>query len=140
MEELNVHNSGFRPDTMLEVTGEEYAILAGSIEQMFYKNIQYVRPLKYRYYDEKEELVLSPSLEDIESGKVRKVFDPLAFMSANNLVEAYVGDPGAVVMQSMNKRFEIHDRGIEQGKAVSVETLIKEHEEQNKSKLEVVNE
>jgi len=136
-ENLNVHNSGFRKDTKLEITGEEYAISAGAIEQLFNANIQLVRPLKYRYYDENDELVFSPSQEDLESGKVKKEFDPLGFMSANNLVEAYVGDPSFVIMKAMENRFAIHERGIEAGKAEPIELLIAE---MNKSKLEVVNE
>lgn len=136
-EKLNVHNSGFRKDVTLEITGEEYAISAGAIEQLFNANIQLVRPLKYRYYDENDELVFSPSEQDLQSGKIKKEFDPLGFMSANNLVEAYVGESSFVIMKALENRFAIHDRGIEAGKAESIEVLIAE---MNKSKLEIVDE
>jgi len=135
---LDQYNSGFRAGEKLEITGEEYAVFAASVERLFNSNIKQVRPLTYRYWLG-EDIVLSPKQEDIDSGKVKKVFDPVAFMAANNVVEAYVGDPTAIVMKALENRFIIHDRGIEEGKAVSIETLIAEMEEAQKSKLEVVN-
>ena len=136
-EPLNQYNSGFRSDQKIEITGEEFAIMAASVERLFNENVKMVRPLKYRYW-QGDDIVLSPKQEDIDSGKVTKVFDPVAFISANNLVEAYVGDPTAIVMKALENRFIIHDRGIDAGKAVHMDTLIAEMEEAQKSKLEVV--
>lgn len=138
-EPLNQYNSGFRADEKIEITGEEFAIASATIERLFNQNVKMVRPLTYRYW-QGDDIVLSPKQEDIDSGKVTKVFDPVAFMGANNLVEAYVGDPTAIVMKALENRFIIHDRGIEAGKAIHMDTLIAEMEEAQKSKLEVVNE
>nr|DAI89581.1 MAG TPA: hypothetical protein [Caudoviricetes sp.] len=133
-EPLTQYNSGFRSDEKIEITGEEFAIASASIERLFNQNIKQVRLLTYRYW-QGDDIVLSPKQEDIDSGKVTKVFDPVSFMAANNVVEAYVGDPSAIVMKALENRFIIHERGIEAGKAVPIQTLIDEME---KSKLEVV--
>ena len=133
-EPLNQYNSGFRAEEKIEITGEEFAIASASVERLFNQNVKLVRPLTYRYW-QGDDIVLSPKQEDIDSGKVTKVFDPVAFMAANNVVEAYVGDPSAIVMKALENRFIIHERGIEAGKAVPIQTLIDEME---KSKLEVV--
>lgn len=137
--ELNQYNSGFRADQKIEITGEEYAVQSAALERLFNEDIKMVRPLIYRYW-QGDDIVLSPKQEDIDSGKVVKVFDPVAFMSANNLVEAYVGDPTAITMKALENRFIIHQRGIDEGKAVPIQTLIDEMEESQKSKLEVINE
>lgn len=138
-EELTQYNSGFRADQKIEITGEEYAVMSATVERLFNENIKLVRPLTYRYW-QGDDIVLSPKQEDIDSGKVVKVFDPVAFMSANNVVEAYVGDPTAITMKALENRFIIHQRGIDEGKATPIQTLIDEMEEAQKSKLEVVNE
>lgn len=138
-EALNQYNSGFRADEKIEITGEEFAIASASVERLFNENIKQVRLITYRYW-QGEDIVLSPKQEDIDSGKVTKVFDPVAFMSANNVVEAYVGEPSAIIMKALENRFIIHERGIEAGKAIHMDTLIAEMEEAKKSKLEIVNE
>lgn len=137
--ELTQYNSGFRADQKIEITGEEYAVMSATIERLFNENIKQVRLITYRYW-QGDDIVLSPKQEDIDSGKVVKVFDPVAFMSANNVVEAYVGEPTAITMKALENRFIIHQRGIDEGKATPIQTLIDEMEESQKSKLEVVNE
>lgn len=139
-QDINLSNSGFRAEDELTVTltGKDYAILMGSSEMLFNANIQQVRPIRYRYYDKEGEIVLSPTQEQFENKELTRVFDPLAFMSANNLIEAYVGDVSPVVMESEKVLIKIGQQGIEQGKAVSFETLLAEQEALNKSKLEIV--
>lgn len=137
--ELNQYNSGFRADQKIEITGEEYAVQSAALERLFNEDIKQVRLITYRYW-QGDDIVLSPKQEDIDSGKVVKVFDPVAFMSANNLVEAYVGDPSPIIMKALENRFIIHQRGIDEGKATPIQTLIDEMEESQKSKLEVINE
>lgn len=139
-EAQNLSNSGFRAEEILDIklTGKDYAILMGSSEILFSANIQQVRPIRYRYYDKEGEIVLSPTQEQFENKELTRVFDPLAFMSANNLIEAYVGDVSPVVMESEKVLIKIGEQGIEQGKAVSFETLLAEQEALNKSKLEIV--
>ena len=143
-EELTPMNSGFRADTNLDITAVEFAMMSASIESLFEANIQLVRPIKYRYYDIKtNELVLSPTQEGLDKGELRREFDPLAFMNPGNVMEAYVGDVSPVIMEALRARFDIHDRGIEAGKAVLNDILIKELEEKKtaeaKPKLEIVN-
>jgi hypothetical protein len=138
--EQTLQNSGFRADDELtiKITGKDFAILMGSSEMLFNANIQKVRPVRYRYYDKEGEWILSPTKEQFESGELSKVFDPLAFMSANNLIDAYVGDVSPVIMEAEKVLVNIAQQGIDQGKAVPFEVLIAEQEEANKSKLEVV--
>lgn len=138
--EVNLSNSGFRADDEITVklTGKDYAILMSSSEILFNANIQLVRPIRYRYYDKNGEWVSEPTKEQIKNKELSKVFDPLAFMSANNLIEAFVGDVSPVVMEAEKVLINIGQQGIDQGKAVSFETLITEQEEANKSKLEIV--
>ena len=138
--ELNISNSDFRPNEELEVklTGQDLAVLDFSIESMFNNNIQSVRPLKFRYYDKDDELILNPTLEQIENKETTKVFDQLAFMSANNVINAYVGDLSPLVMKAQEVIGKFRQQGIEQGKGVLITELIAEQEELNKSKLEVV--
>ena len=133
-------NSGFRHSDELDIkiTGRDFAILASSAEMMFEANIQQCRPLRYRYYDKNGEYVPSPTKEQFENEELTKAFDPLAFMSANNLVDAYIGYIDPSVLEARKVLFEIQEQGITQGKGVSFETLIAEQEEANKSKLEVV--
>lgn len=139
-EKLNTSNSDFRHNEELEVklTGQDLAVLDFSIQSMFNSNIQAVRPLKFRYYDKNDELILNPTLEQIENKETVKVFDQLAFMSANNVINAYVGDISPLVLKAQEVIGKFREQGIEQGKAVLIEDLIKEQEELNKSKLEVV--
>lgn len=141
-EQISLENSGFRADDELtiKITGKDFAVLMGSSEMLFNANIQKVRPIRYRFYDKNGELVLEPTREQFENGELTKVFDPLAFMSANNLIDAFVGDLSPVVMEAEKVLANIGQQGIDQGKAVPFETLIAEQEEANKSKLEVVNE
>lgn len=141
-EELTPLNSGFRADDELtiKITGKDFAMLVGSAEEMFENNIKLVRPLRYRYYDKDGEFVPNPTREQFENKELTKVFDPLAFMSANNITEAFVGDISSAVIEARKVLFNMQEQGIEQGKAISFETLIAEQEEANKSKLEVVNE
>lgn len=141
-EQISLENSGFRADDELtiKITGKDFAVLMGSSEMLFNANIQKVRPIRYRFYDKNGELVLEPTREQFENGELTKVFDPLAFMSANNLIDAFVGDISPVVMEAEKVLANIGQQGIDQGKAVPFETLIAEQEEANKSKLEVVNE
>jgi hypothetical protein len=140
MQELNISNSDFRLDEQLEVklTGQDLAVLDFSIESMFNNNVQVVRPLKFRYYDKNDELLINPTLEQIQDKDTVKVFDHLAFMSANNVVNAYVGDISPAVLEAQKIIGKFREQGIEQGKAVLIEDLIKEQEELNKSKLEVI--
>lgn len=139
-EELNISNSDFRPNEELSVklTGQDLAVLDFSIQSMFNNNIQAVRPLKFRYYDKNDELITNPTLEQIENKETVKVFDHLAFMAANNVINAYVGDLSPLVLKAQEVIGKFREQGIEQGKAVLIEDLIKEQEELNKSKLEVV--
>lgn len=141
-EAQTLENSGFRADDELtiKITGKDYAILMGSTEILFNANIQKVRPVRFRYYDKDNEWVSNPTKEQFESGELSKVFDPLAFMSANNLIDAYVGDVSPVVMEAEKVLANIGQQGIDQGKAVSFEVLIAEQEAKNKSNLEVVKE
>jgi hypothetical protein len=140
MQELNISNSDFRPNEELSVklTGQDLAVLDFSIESMFNNNIQSVRPLKFRYFDKNDELIINPTLKQIEDKDTVKVFDQLAFMSANNVVDAYVGDLSPLVMKAQEVIGKFREQGIDQGKAVLIEDLIKEQEELNKSKLQVV--
>lgn len=140
--EQTLDNSGFRAEDELsiKITGKDYALLMSSSEMLFNANIQKVRPIRFRYYDKDGEWVSNPTKEQFESGELGKVFDPLAFMSANNLIDAYVGDLSPIVMEAEKVLASIGQQGIDQGKAVSFEVLIAEQEEANKSKLEVVNE
>lgn len=142
-EELNPLNSGFRADTNLDVTATEFAVMSATIEQMFSENVKVVRPMRYRYYDVATgELVLTPTKEDFEAGKLKAEFDPLAFMNPGNVMEAYVGEVNQVVIQALQARFDIHDRGIKDGKAISNDVLISELEAKKaeiKPNLEIVN-
>ena len=138
--EINISNSDFRPNEELTVklTGQDLAVLDFSIESMFNNNIQSVRPLKFRYYDKNDELILNPTLEQIENRETTKVFDQLAFMSANNIINAYVGDLSPLVMKAQEVIGKFRKQGIEQGKGVLITELMEEQKELNKSKLEVV--
>ena len=140
IETLTPLNSGFRHSDELDIklTGEKFAILAGSAEMMFEANVQKCRPLRYRYYDKNGEYVPTPTREQFENNELTKAFDPLAFMSANNLIDAYIGYIDPSVLEARRVLFEIQEQGIAQGKGVSFETLIAEQEEANKSKLEIV--
>lgn len=139
-EKLNISNSDFRPNEELTVklTGQDLAVLDFSIESMFNNNIQSVRPLKFRYFDKNDELIINPTLKQIEDKETIKVFDQLAFMAANNVVSAYVGDLSPLVIKAQEVIGKFREQGIEQGKAVLIEDLIKEQEKLNKSKLGTV--
>jgi hypothetical protein len=141
-EKQYVENTGFRPMEELEVkiTGQDLTILDFSIESMFNNNIQAVRPVKYKYFDKKDNVVLKPTLEQIENKELTRVFDALSFMSPNNVIYAYIGDISPAVLEAQKVIGKMHEQGIEQGKATLVTELITEQEELNKSKLEVVEE
>lgn len=141
-EELTPLNSGFRPDTVLEatLTGREFSILMGANQELFNANVQHVRPIRWRYYDKDGEYIPSPTKEQFESGELLRDFDSLAFMSANNLISAFVGDLTPATIEATKILTEIQNKAIQAGKAVKFETLFAEQEERNKSKLEVLNE
>lgn len=140
-EELTPLNSGFRPEEeiVVNMTGKEFAILAGSSEMLFNQNIQQVRPIRFKYHDKKTgEFVTNPTREQFENDELDKSFDPIAFMSANNLIEAFVGDVSPVVMEAGNVLAKLQQQGIDQGKGVSFVDLMEEQDKLNKSKLEIV--
>ena len=138
--ELNISNSDFRPneEIIVRLTGQDLAVLDFSIQSMFNNNIQPVRPLKFRYYDKNDELILNPTLTQIEDKETNKVFDQLGFIGANNIINAYVGDLSPLVLKAQEVIGKFREQGIEQGKAILIEDLIKEQEELNKSKLGTV--
>lgn len=139
-EELTPLNSGFRSDTVLEVTltGKDFSILMGSNQELFNANVQHVRPIRWRYYDKDGEYIPSPTKEQFESGELLRDFDALAFMSANNLISAFVGDLTPATIEATKILTEIQNKAIKDGKAVKFETLFAEQQEKNKSKLEVI--
>ncbi len=141
-EQQTLLNSGFRYDEELtiKITGRDFALLSGSSDFLFSANVHKCRPIRYKHYDKNGELVLEPTREQIDNNELSRVFDPVAFMGANNLIDAYIGDLSPLVMEAGKVLDKIGQQGIDQGKAVPFETLIAEQEEANKSKLEVVNE
>lgn len=136
--QLTPENSGFRADQNIEIKGGEFALFHVALDQLFenLKNISY--PIHYKTVDANGEPFEEATEEDFKEGRANQVLDVAATFNPDNAVVAYCGNISYPMLEAMRLRYDIQLREISKGNAVDNETLFKEFEEEQKPKLEVV--
>lgn len=135
--ELNVLNTGFRPDAKITITGAEFMLLTQGVEDFFSALAGSSLVSRYRYIDKDGETIESPTQEQMESGEVQRIFDPFKTFNPNNLFEGFHGRMTPMSVEARRILFEIHQRELDRGNVVSIETLQKEMQNQKEFKLEL---
>jgi hypothetical protein len=130
---LTVENTSFRPDQKIEITGEEFALFTVAMEHFFENMRMPAFPVRYKFIDKDGEPVEKPTEEDIEKENVVRVIDIHSTFNPDNAIEAYAGNISYPMLEAMRNRYEIHNREVEAGRAISVDELMK-------SRTEVVEE
>jgi len=105
-----VENTGFLPDDKIEITGREYALFYVALDQFLENMRQPAFPIRYKYIDNNDEPVESPTEEQFKNGEVKEVLDIQATFNKDNAVEAYCGKISYQMLEAMRTRYEINYR------------------------------
>jgi hypothetical protein len=155
MTEKNAINSSFRVDQTVKIKGYDFLMPYHALDGALYGLDSVVLPKIYKYVDKDSEPVDNPTKEQIESGEVRRVFDPYETFRRKNVQEAFVlkvndlTNPQAIdeelfrisqILEAKRVMMEVLDREARAGNTVLIEDLMEEQRKAEEFKTEVVNE
>jgi hypothetical protein len=135
MSKLTVENSEIRPEATIEISGYEYTLMKEALNDAFRALRVTSLPEVYKVVDSEGEPLEKYTEEDFATGKARKVLDVYNSFNPANAVASYSGDISYAMLEARRTMFDIQDRELQKGNAVSIEDLMAEF---NAPKLEKV--
>lgn len=138
-EKLTIENSSFRPDQKIEVQGIDFLTADMTFDAYMESLEGFSMPLRYKWIDKYDEPVENPTKEDVENKGLRQVFDPHATYNPRNVVKSlnfrakdkqeldFEFQRFQQIIEGKRRMLEIHNREVEEGRTVSLETLQAEY-------------
>lgn len=136
-QKLTIENSGFKPNQSITISGYEYSLIRKALEDCFESLVTTKMPERYKFIDSEGEPVETPTKEDFQAGKIRRVLDVHNTFNPNNITLEYSGQITPEMVEAKRQMYEIHERECKAGNTFTFEDIEKE---MSKPNLEIVKE
>jgi hypothetical protein len=118
----NPRNFVYTQGTKIEVDGFLLTDLIAVFDKLMNEEIKPESRFKYNYVNEKGKIVKSPKVEDLETGKVKKILD-IQRTIVNPTIEYSITEKGLAYAELKNFLETIHFENIQKGIAVNYQEL-----------------